>query len=147
MKQLHTEVIIEAPTEVVWKILTDFDAFPEWNPFIRSVAGVVRPGSRLTVVLHQPDGKPMTFRPTCQRFDQNKELRWLGKLWVKGVFDGEHIFELYANGDRTHFVQREVFNGILVPLFWKKLNTNTRQGFEAMNAALKERAENASQNG
>ena len=43
---------------------------------------------------------------------------------------------------RDH-VQREEFRGVLVPFFWKSLDTHTRQGFEAMNAALKQRAEAA----
>ena len=43
---------------------------------------------------------------------------------------------------RDH-VQREEFRGVLVPFFWKSLDTHARQGFEAMNAALKQRAEAA----
>ena len=41
------------------------------------------------------------------------------------------------------FVQREIFSGLLVPLFAKDLNTKTKQGFEAMNQALKQLAEQA----
>ena len=141
MKQIHTEITITAPTNVVWQVLTDFNAFPQWNPFIRTLEGPVRTGDRFKVTLHQPGGKAMTFRPTCLRFDENKELRWLGSLWFKGLFDGEHIFELYAAGNHTHFVQREVFRGLLVPLFSKQLDTKTKVGFQAMNAALKSRAE------
>lgn len=68
-----------------------------------------------------------------------KELRWLGRLWLPGIFDGEHIFEIEpVDADRVRFVQCEQFNGILVPFF--NLD-GTRRGFEAMNRALKERAE------
>ena len=41
----------------------------------------------------------------------------------------------------TRFVQREEFRGLLVPLLWSSVSRNTQRGFEAMNAALKERAE------
>ena len=43
--------------------------------------------------------------------------------------------------DARGFVQREEFRGLLVPLFSRSLDTDTRRGFEAMNQALKERAE------
>jgi hypothetical protein len=38
-------------------------------------------------------------------------------------------------------VQSEKFGGILVPFLRKMLDTSTRAGFEALNAALKARAE------
>jgi hypothetical protein len=142
MKQLHTEIQINASAQTVWNILTDFNKYPEWNPFIRSFQGDVSEGSQFTVVLQPPDSKPMTFKPTCLKLVKDKEFRWLGRLWMPGLFDGEHIFELIDNGNhRIRFVQREKFKGLLVPLLWKQLDTSTRKGFELMNQKLKERAE------
>ena len=67
---------------------------------------------------------------------------WLGRLYFQGLFDGEHIFEITPIGkDCIRFAQREQFKGFLVPLLWSSLNTKIRQGFEAMNTALKKRAE------
>ena len=84
----------------------------------------------------------MTFKPTVTRVDSGRELRWLGRLLLPGIFDGEHIFEVSFLGEkRTQLTQRETFRGLLVPLLWSSLNTNTRKGFEAMNVALKARAE------
>jgi hypothetical protein len=40
-------------------------------------------------------------------------------------------------------VQQERFTGVLVPLFARNLDTHTLPGFNAMNAALKARAEAA----
>jgi hypothetical protein len=63
---------------------------------------------------------------------------------VPGVFDGEHTFSIEPLEDnRVRFIQREAFKGLLVPLFARSLETNTQQGFEEMNHALKERAEAA----
>jgi hypothetical protein len=36
---------------------------------------------------------------------------------------------------------REEFRGVLVPLIWRTMGEKARRGFEAMNAAIKERAE------
>jgi hypothetical protein len=41
-------------------------------------------------------------------------------------------------------VHREEFRGILVPLLWGSLEVKTKKGFEAMNLALKQRAEDHS---
>jgi hypothetical protein len=43
--------------------------------------------------------------------------------------------------NRTRFVHREVFSGLLVPFLWNSLNKQTRQGFEEMNRALKMQVE------
>ncbi len=84
----------------------------------------------------------MTFRPTVLKADPNRELRWLGRLRVPGLFDGEHSFTIQPlEENRVRFVQREAFKGLLVPLFARSLDTNTLRGFGEMNRALKKRAE------
>lgn len=142
MRELRTATHIDAPPETVWAVLTDFSQYSDWNPFIPHAEGEIREGARLEVRIEPPGGRGMTFRPTIQRVEPNRELRWLGHLWIPKLFDGEHIFELHAIEDgSTHFVQRENFGGLLVPLIWGSMEDSTRRGFEAMNAALKERAE------
>lgn len=142
MKEIRTEINIDAPSEKVWKILTDFGAYPNWNPFIVSLTGNVKVGSIFKVVLHPPESGQMTFKPTCLSMEANKELTWLGKLLFPGIFDGKHIFTLQNMGSsKTKLVQREEFSGLLVPLLWKQLDKNTRKGFELMNQKLKEEAE------
>lgn len=142
MKEIKTEIEINASIDKVWKILTDFKAYPSWNPFIVSLEGDVHVGSIFKVVLHPPESKPMTFKPRCLQMELNKEFIWLGKLLFTGIFDGKHIFELTELGpSKTKLVQREEFKGLLVPLLWKQLDKNTRKGFELMNEKLKEGAE------
>jgi len=144
MKELQSEIEIQASAERVWQLLTDFAGFPQWNPFIRRVSGNAQVGKRLEVNI-QPSGMSgMTFRPTVLKVVPNRELRWIGHFLVSGLFDGEHIFTIEPYGtNRVRFVQREIFTGLLVPLFARKLDTDTRRGFEEMNRALKVRAEKA----
>jgi len=138
MKHLKTEIIINAPAEKVWGILFDTSAYPDWNPFIVSVNKNFKPGEKMNIVLQQPDSKPMTIKPVVLEVIENKKLRWLGHLGFKGLFDGHHIFELEAQSvNKTRFIHREEFSGILVGLLWKQLNTKTRKGFELMNQSLK----------
>jgi len=144
MKELNTEIEILAPADRVWAILTDFASYSEWNPFIRWREGEAKVGTKLELFIQPPGGKRMTFRPEVLVADPNRELRWLGQLWVPGLFDGEHSFSIEPLGDgRVRFVQRERFGGLLLPLLRKMLDRDVRRGFEEMNRALKLRAESA----
>ncbi|NJM69999.1 MAG: SRPBCC domain-containing protein [Scytonema sp. RU_4_4] len=142
MKEIYTEIEIQAPRDQVWKILTNFESFSTWNPFIRRINGEVREGSHLEVHIQPPGKNEITFKPTVLKAIPNRELCWLGHFLIPGLFDGEHIFVIESlERNRTRLIQREIFRGLLVPLFANQLDTNTRQGFEEMNRALKVRSE------
>ena len=144
MKTLHTDIEIEAPAERVWAILADLPAYPTWNPFIRRITGTLAPGARLEVRLEPPGGMGATLRPTVLAADPGRELCWRGRLLGSGLFDGVHRLAIEALGaGRVRFVQEERFTGLLVPLLAKSLDRHTLPGFEAMNRALKARAEAA----
>jgi hypothetical protein len=146
MKELRSEIEIGAPAGRVWEILTDVARFPQWNPFIRRARGTLREGERLEVYIQPSGAKGMTFLPVVLTVEPERELRWLGHLFVPGLFDGEHIFTIEPSGpDKIRFVQREIFTGLLVPLFARGLDTDTRRGFDEMNRALKERAEHVAE--
>jgi len=141
-KEIKTENLINATPAKVWLILTTFDNYPNWNPFIKSIKGDVKVGNKIIARLEPPKAKGMTFKPKVLVFDANKEFRWIGHLLFPGLFDGEHKFELIDNGNgTTTFRQSEKFKGILVPLFKKMLDNNTINGFNEMNKKLKELAE------
>ncbi len=42
-------------------------------------------------------------------------------------------------GERCRFIEREIFNGLFVSAQARDIDTNSRQGFEAMDRALKAR--------
>ncbi len=95
-------------------------------------------GQQVTNTMQMKGQKPMTFKPTILKTDPAKELRWLGRLLFKGIFDGEHYFLFEASGNGTRFVQGEKFSGLLVGL----LNMDdAKTSFEELNAALKKRVE------
>ena len=142
MKELRSEIEIAAPAGQVWTILTDFAGYPQWNPFMRRARGNLRAGERLEVMMQPSGARGMTFSPTVLTVEADRELRWIGHLFVPGLFDGEHIFTIEPLGTgRVRFTQREIFTGLLVPLFARMLDTDTRRGFDEMNKALKSRAE------
>jgi hypothetical protein len=144
MRELHREIEIDGPPERVWAVLTDFAAYPEWNPFIRRISGELRESAKLEVRIEPPGGRAMTFKPTVRAVEANRELRWLGRLLLPGVFDGEHSLRIEPlEGGRSRFVQSERFSGLLVGLV-KGALAKTEAGFERMNTALKARVEQGS---
>ncbi len=137
-KEIKTSIQISASPERVWKVFTNFEDYGNWNPFILSIEGNVKTGERIKI-----NANGMKFKPEVLAFQENRELRWKGKLLFEGIFDGEHIFLIEDNKDGSvTFKQEEKFSGILVGLFAKKLDTETKEGFKQMNRKLKELAEN-----
>jgi hypothetical protein len=84
-KQLHTTIEIDATPLRVWQVLTDFAAYPEWNPFITRASGAARPGERLHLRMQPPGGRGATLRPTVLEADPGRQLRWLGHVLLPGL--------------------------------------------------------------
>jgi hypothetical protein len=141
MVTIQVETIIRAAPQRVWTVLTDFDSYPAWNPFVKAISGELRSGSRLAVRIAPSGGNGMTFKPVITELSESAVLEWLGHLIVPGVLDGRHRFELVPLPDgTTSFTQRETFSGIAVPFFSATLK-DTERGFIAANGALKIRSE------
>jgi hypothetical protein len=141
MKELRTEIKINAPAEKVWKILTDLDKYPEWNPFIHHAIGKVESGEKVAITFLKGK-KDMTLHCKVTRLVPNKELSWEYKVIHPGLWYGEHSFTIEPEGDnRARFIDIEVFTGLLIPFRSRDIDTNSRRDFEAMDKALKERAE------
>jgi hypothetical protein len=147
---LQTEIEIEASPERVWQTLTDFAAYPQWNPFIVRIEGALAVGARLKAMMRPVGSRGMTFTPTVLQSIPNREFRWVGRLWLPGIMDGEHSFRIEPletaseepmASQRIRFVQSETFRGVLVPLFLRLMRAGTLAGFNAMNRALKQRVE------
>lgn len=144
MLEIKTIINIDCQPETVWKILTDFEKYPEWNPMIKSIEGELRRRNRLKVRLEIKGMSKMTIKPKVATFHSGKSFSWLGHLLIIGLFDGHHIFELNQNQDgSTEFIHREQFSGVMVPLMKKTLERRVASAFEEMNQALKSTCESS----
>ena len=150
MKELYSEIEIEATSEQVWEILTNFADFPQWNPYLRrvsEVSGEIEVGAKLEMEVQPLGGSATTFKATLIKVEPNRELRWRGHIIMPGLFEAEHSFTIEpVDTNRVKFVQHEEFRGILAALMLRFLGEKTQNGFEAMNQALKDEAEKSSQN-
>jgi len=140
MKQIETAIEIKASKEAIWTVLMNFEDYPTWNPFIKSIKGKAEKGKQIEVNIQLEGMKLQTFTPEVLVFDVNKEFRWKGKLGIKGIFDGEHYFILETiDNQTTKFIHGEKFTGILSGIIYKMISEKTEKGFKAMNRAIQEK--------
>ena len=136
MQTLHASADIDAPAEQVWRVVTDFARYPEWNPFIVRASGEQRVGGRLELTITAADVRAVTFRPIVLDLEPGRLIRWKGKLWIPGLFDGRHALTVEPlDGGRSRFTTHEEVSGILVPILGKVMRAS-QQGFELMTEAL-----------
>jgi uncharacterized protein YndB with AHSA1/START domain len=138
---LAEDVAIDAPPETVFRAITDFGRYAEWNPWIREAAGgtnegdvvriAVKLGSRTTRVRH----RILTHRP-------NVEFRWCDLGWFTALAYGERARHLapLANGATAYRVELRV-TGPAALLVEKMLGRAMADGLRAETEALKRRAE------
>ena len=145
MKEVRSEIEINSYAESVWRILTDFASYNQWNPFINKIIGIPTEGNKIDIYIESPSGKNRKYSPRITKIEEGHELRWVGKSSLPGFLKAEHIFTIEElQPERVSFIQREIFDGLLTRLFGKSVDTDIRQGFQDMNDALKKRAERSS---
>jgi hypothetical protein len=142
MQTIKTSITIKASKETVWNILSNFQDYPNWNPFILSIQGELKKGAQLKTTI-QPEGdREYQFKPTLLEVEPGVTFRWLGKMGIKGLFDGEHYFILKEKApNEVELIHGENFRGILVPIIMRMIKEGTMKGFVKMNEALKMKAE------
>ena len=143
MTEISAATEIAASPQQVWAVLTDLASYPEWNPLFREASGQLTAGARVTLKsVHPANGRLMTVKVKVLAAEPATELRWASSL--PGIITGEHSFTLTAAGNGTRLVQTETYRGLLARMSAKTLSA-TQAAFQALNQAIKQRAENNQQ--
>ena len=142
---VETGIDIAAPPWRVWRVLTDFAAYPAWNPVLTRIEGCPEPGARLCVRIELPGRSAVTLTPKVVVLETGRALRCRCRLLgLPGLLGGEHAFELerLAEGRATRLRHAARVSGLLAPVVrLGGVLEATRRGLEAMDAALKAEAE------
>ncbi len=142
MREIYSEVEIKATPERVWDVITDFDSFPDWNPFLRRVDGELKAGGQIEIEVRAGSGRSSKMQPTVVKSERPSEIRWNVRQSF-GLFNREHVINIRSIGEeRAQVIQRGLFSGILVPFMGSAID-ETREGCVAMNEALRARVERA----
>ncbi len=142
--RIHTEIDIEAPAERVWEILTDFAAYPSWNPMIPNLRGDLFVGSRLDFKISLNKRLKVPISVELVTADAPHELRWVGPSFtpLRRVISGSHYFKIDEIDDkRCRFSHGEDFEGLAMPARWRRAESAMTPLYAALNRAIKQRAE------
>lgn len=143
MRELKTEIQISSTPDKVWKKLMDFPNWSNWNPIVNKIEGKAEVGSELSITMSDSKGKDgKNYKSVITVIDKNKCFSFIATMMAKFMFSAERIIELKESQEGTLFIQREIYTGFMVPLFWGKLNKDALPMLHSMNKALKKEAEN-----
>lgn len=147
MRDVYTELVIDAPRSAVWRVLIDIPGYNRWNPFITYRGGDVKEGERLKLDVSLPGAWVTPTEVRVTQIDPERELSWVGHfLNIPGLIDGFHTLQLLDLGsEQTKLIHKEQFKGFLLPFFFGWFTVKKiKQGMDLMNPALKRVVENPS---
>lgn len=143
IKEIKTEIEIKASPQKVWDILIDINRWNEWNPTVNKVDGNIKIGNKINIVMRDEDGKDgAKYTPIITQNNEPLLLEWHANMISDFFFSNDRIFELRKSNNGTFLINKEIFKGLLVPLFWNKFNDYVPSILKKMNIALKEEVEN-----
>lgn len=136
---------IDADVELVWSVLVDVAAYPEWNPFTQSVRTTFELGTPvdMQVALNGPGKRCRHQVEFITSFDRAaRRLSWgtnVGPGWFITADRWQQLTDL-GNG-RTRYETSDEFTGAGVGFMLMLMESKVRRGFEGVARGLKERAE------
>ncbi|MEE8303032.1 MAG: SRPBCC domain-containing protein [Candidatus Tectomicrobia bacterium] len=136
-RELHTMVEISASPDQVWQVLTDFDAWPDWNVADPGFVGEMHEGAEVELTSTSPSGKRSQVRITLISVEPNRQLSWESSLPL--LFKARHTYRIEAQDGNCTFYNEAGFWGILAHFISKQLPTE--EMFKETNLRFKERVE------
>jgi len=131
------EATISATVQEVWAVLSDLEKWPEWNGSVSAmeVFGPLLPNTEF----HWVAGG-MRIKSRIEEVEAPNRIAWSGRtMGIKAV----HVWELSPAGDLTKVRTEESFQGLIVRLFAKRMNSELvkalRQGVEALKIEAEKR--------
>ena len=141
--RIEDRIGVQAPAEVIWEIIHDIGSWHEWNPTYVQAAGTVRIGEVLTLTLALPGQPAQEIQPKVLDWVPNEQLHWQ-LTFMGGLIRTLRYIEINPVHEQGCIVDNgEIFSGLMGRSMGKRVGRSVRAGFQAMNAALKDRAEAA----
>ncbi|MFE5590107.1 SRPBCC family protein [Streptomyces sp. NPDC056549] len=147
----RTETVIAAPLATVWRVQTDVERWPSWQPPVESVRrldhGPLRTGSafRWTMPVPPHPSTPATsleITSTVRQIERGRCIRWTGPAIGKGLrIDGIHVWTFTQVRGGVLMRTEETHTGAEVEADVPVATRLLREGLEAWLRDLKQAAE------
>lgn len=138
MKYYEAEAEINAAPEPIWEVLTDGDAYADWDNGVTEVEGTIALGEKIKVHAEISPGR--AFPVKVSELSEAKRMVWSGGMPL-GLFKGVRTFTLSPGAEGgTAFRMREEYSGPMLPLIWRSM-PDLGPEFKRFAQGLKARAE------
>lgn len=142
--EIFTEIEIAAPAPEVWRVLTDFSGYSDWNPIMPRISGHAEVSSRIRIWFTAFANLQIPMDAEVVTVDQHRELCWVGPPFsqLRPLVSGRHYFRLHETGiGMVHLSHGEVFSGYLIPRGFNLGRGMLERAYNEFNRALKDRVE------
>ena len=113
---VYSDIIIDASTEAVWRVLSDFDRMKEWSSTMVNITGEIK--DKGAIQSHFSFGGQIWVADHILLYKEGESFGWSDPL--KGDFSGNkdnHLFKVEAiSHTQTRFIQTDEFTGENVSL-------------------------------
>jgi uncharacterized protein YndB with AHSA1/START domain len=143
--ELRTSVDVDAAPELVWEVLTDVPAYPQWAPVLTAAEGTFEHGGQ--VLLSFPPGNPLLrtrVRARVVEVTPYRRLRFglrLARLGTPGLLDTDHTMTIVERDGGVRLWLQIRFRGLLLPVLTRSLNRDRAPAFGPVPEKLKARIE------
>ena len=135
------EIIINAPAEVVWGVILDFENYGLWNPFCPSMKGEAVVGSPLEMQVDLGNGLQPQVE-TVTRIEPCDTIVWSKENKPGDPIHADRTQRITAIDDSScRYWSIDEFSGAAVAPMMEMLGAQVEQGFNLCAAGLKARAE------
>ncbi|MFN7119152.1 MAG: SRPBCC family protein [Saprospiraceae bacterium] len=134
-------VVIQAPCGVVWRILADFNRYPQWNPLTFKIDGELRVGAPLVLHVRLSERHKRLQKEVLTDLEPGLRLAW-SPTFLPFLLKAKR-WQVLESQDPQQTIYRtwESFAGLLSPLVIWLYRQDIQKGFWEMSQALKKRAE------
>jgi len=141
--EVQNETVIDAPVEDVWKVLTDFDLYSEWNPFLINASVEPRVGGKTRFISDIPEVGHMKHDGVVTVMNKNSEFTFQVTTLHESIGMADHTMILVPLPNKqSKLIHKEIFKGTLIGVTrFMPVGDRAIKGFRLMDQALKERVE------
>ena len=138
--RIEHRIGVAASSERIWEIIADLERWSEWNELHVGVTGQIAYGGGLTLTEALPGEPPRTTTVTVPDWTPEMQLVWRDKRGF--LSKSTRYFEIEAlSATGCILANGEIFDGMIGEDWAIKRRRKFRDAFEAINRAIKARAE------
>jgi uncharacterized protein YndB with AHSA1/START domain len=129
--------LIKAAPAKIWRLLTDIDAWPDWDSGVSNVDGRLAVGEKLTIRVQANSSRAFPVRVT--ELDAPNRMVFRGGMPF-GLFTGQRTYTLGFEDSDTRFTMREEYTGPLAGMIFRSI-PDLGPSFQRFADGLKKQAE------